>query len=362
MKKPVIGIVLAAVVLAVAIALRGPADDDKSAAGARVGEQAAARNAKASSETVLAIAPGQRRPSTPGATKTRMTPLMTEFVASRDNKSIYERLKKLPNPTAEELYVMAAILERCADVTDRKWRTSQRWHLGGAEAKSRFEASLSPKVPNRDKRVAAFDAINYDECAGFDDLKVTEKEIRAIHERAAAAGDPKSRAAVLKYQFDDQRRDAKGEVDWSKPVEVSDAQLEEWRQIVRSGDPRAVMDAIQQVGVFSNSAHLRDPEEQAVDMSSLWLASMLVACDLGRDCSANSRYLMQGCAMEGHCDAADLRDYLFFYAAAPGSSQRVDEYRVRLLGVIDRGDWSFFNFVRGPAPGIAGYDRSPRSP
>src|SRR4051812_14229659 len=105
MKTPVIGIVLAAIVLALAIALRGPADDDKSATGARLGEQAAARSAKASSETVLAIAPGQRRSSAAAAIKSRMTPLMTEFVASRDEKSIYERLKKLPNPTAEELYV-----------------------------------------------------------------------------------------------------------------------------------------------------------------------------------------------------------------------------------------------------------------
>lgn len=362
MKKAVLGIAVAAIILVVAIFMRAPSDESKSAAATKVGGQEAGRSAKASSETVLSIAPGMRRAPGAAANKSRMTLLMTEFVASHDDKAIYERLKKLPNPTAEELYVMAAILERCADITDQKWRTSQRWHLGGAEAKSRFEASLSAKVPNREKRLAAFDVINYDECAGFDNLKVTEKEVRAIHERAAAAGDPKSRAAMLKYQFDDQRRDAKGQVDWSKPIEVSDAQLQEWKQIVASGDPRAVMDAVQQLGMFANSAHLRDPDEQPVEMVSMWLASMLVACDLGRDCGANSRYLMQGCAMDGHCDAADLRDYLFFYAAAPGSSQRVDEYRYRLLGVIDRGDWSFFNFVRGPAPAMAGYDRSPRSP
>ncbi len=362
MKKALAGIALAAIVLLAVIALRGPTEEGKSAAAMNAAEQASGRPAKASSESVLAIAPGVRRAPVAAGGKSRMTPLMAEFVVSHDDKAIYERLKKLSNPTAEELYVMAAILERCADITDQKWRTSQRWHLGGDEAKARFEKSLSSKVPNRDKRVAAFDAINYDECAGFDNLKVTEKEVRAIHERAAAAGDPKSRAAVLKYQFEDQRRDAKGEVDWSKPVEVSDAQLQEWKQIVGSGDPRAVMDAISQLGTFANSAHLRDPDEQPVEMMSMWLASMLVACDLGRDCGANSRYLMQGCAMEGHCDAADLRDYLFFYAAAPGSSQRVDEYRYRLLGVIDRGDWSFFNFTRGPAPSMAGYDRSPRSP
>ena len=316
---------------------------------------------KSSSEAVLAIAPGMRKAVT-ASRATRVTPLMAEFIASHDHKAIYERLKRLPNPSAEEQYVMAAILERCADVTDQKWRTSQRWHLGGPDAKARFEKSLAPGVPDRQKRLAAFDAINFDECAGFDDFKVTEKEIRAMHERAAAAGDPKSRAAVLKYQLEDQRRDAKGELDWSKPVEVSDAQLQEWKDIVRSGDPRAVMDAIGFLGTFANSAHLRDPSEQAIDMMGIWLASMLVSCDLGRDCGPNARYLQSGCAMQGQCDASDLRDYLFFYGSAPGSSQRVDEYRMRLLEVIDRGDWSYFNFTRGPAPSMAGYDRSPRSP
>lgn len=316
---------------------------------------------KSSSEAVLAIAPGMRR-AVAASRPTRVTPLMAEFVASHDDKAIYERLKKLANPSAEEQYVMAAIVERCADITDQKFRSSQRWHLGGTEAKDRFEKSLSPKVPDREKRLKAFDAINYDECAGFDDMKVTEKEVRAMHERAAAAGDPKSRAAVLKYQLDDQRRDAKGGVDWSKPVEVSDAQLQEWKDIVRSGDPRAVLDAIPALWSFANSAHLRDPNEQAIDMSSMWLASMLVSCDLGRDCGPNARYLQQGCAMQGHCDASDLRDYLFFYGSAPGSSQRTDEYRMRLLDVIDRGDWSYFNFTRGPAPDVAGYDRTPRSP
>jgi hypothetical protein len=353
------GLVAVVIVLGV-LGVTSTQDSERANASTHPGPGSATPAAKSSSEAVLAIAAGVRRTAVPSQTQSRMTLLMTEFVNAHDDKAIYERLKKLANPSAEELYVMAAILERCADVTDRKWRTSQRWHLGGDDAKKRFEASLSPKVPDRDKRIKAFEAINYDECAGFDGVKVTEKEVRAIHERAAAAGDPKSRAAVLRYQFDDQRRDAKGEVDWSKPAEISDAQIREWKDIVQSGDPRAVMDAISVIWGVGTSAHLRDPREQPIDMGSINLAGMLVACDLGRDCGPDSRYLLQGCAMDGHCDASDLRDYLFFYNAAPGSSQRVDEYRARLLDVINRGDWSFFTFTRGPMPAMAGYDRTSR--
>jgi len=201
----------AALIVAVLVALLRPGTLGRSTTRSddlAKGQTASASRSKSSSEAVLGIAPGVRKAAT--ATRaTRVTPLMAEFVASHDNKSIYERLKKLANPTAEEQYVMAAIIERCADITDQKWRSSQRWHLGGPEAKARFERSLSQNVPDREKRLKAFDAINYDECAGFDNFKVTEKEVRAMHERAAAAGDPKSRAAVLKFQFEDQRRDAK---------------------------------------------------------------------------------------------------------------------------------------------------------
>jgi hypothetical protein len=74
------------------------------------------------------------------------------------------------------------------------------------------------------------------------------------------------------------------------------------------------------------------------------------------------RYLLQGCALNGECDAADYRDYVFFYSAAPGSAQRIEEYRSHLLAAIDRGDWSFFTFAPGPAPGLAGFQSGPRTP
>jgi len=241
-------------------------------------------------------------------------------------------------------------------------KRNQRWHLGGKESRARFEQSLSSKLPNRQQRLAAFEKINYDECAGLESMQVNEGTIRAMHERAAELGDPKSRAAVLKYQLEDQRRDAKGETDWSRPVNISDRQIEQWKDILQSGDPRAVVDAVQALGGFLSNRHLRDPNEVPIDFYALYLASTLVSCDLGRDCGPNTRYLLHGCALEGACDASDYRDYVFFYSAAPGSSQRIDEYRSHLLNAIDRGDWSFFTFAPGPAPSLAGFQSSPRSP
>jgi len=363
MKKAVLGIVIAAIVLVVAIAMRGQSDESKlAAAGAKADEKA--RTAKASSETVLTIAPGMRRTTSAPTGPSRTSPLMAQFTASHDYKAIYDRLKQLANPSPEEQYLMAHILETCADITERPGggKRNQRWRLGGEDSRRRFEGSLSPKVPNRQQRLDAFDKINYDECAGLETLKITEKEMRAIYERAAAAGDPKARAAILRFQLQDQWRDAKGEYDFTRPMNISDPQIDQWKGIMESGDPWAVVDAVQALSGFLSNRHLRDPNEVPIDFQALYLASTLVSCDLGRDCGPNTRYLLQGCALNGACDAADYRDYVFFYSAAPGSSQRIDEYRAHLLDAINRRDWSFFTFAPGPAPFIAGFQSSPRSP
>ena len=357
-------IALGAVVVAVALAIVASVfwtRDIPAAggAGSKV-DPASAQPPKPSSEVVLSIAPGMRR-ATAAPADNRVTPLMREFIGSRNDKALLARLKALEKPNGEELYVMAAILDRCSKITGRKDPfDGKRWHLGGDDARARFADSLSPKAPNRDKRLAAFDAINYDECAGFDGMETPEKDLRALYERGAAAGDPKARVALLQMELQDQRRDAKGEIDWTKPLTISDSQLETWKQAVASGDPRALVDAIQLLGSNLSNMHLRGPDEAPIEMISIYLASMLAACDLGRACGPDSRPLQQVCAFEGHCDAADYRDYLLFYGSSPGTSQRVTDYQARLLDVIRRNDWSYFTFARGPAPGLAAFQRSGR--
>jgi hypothetical protein len=285
---------------------------------------------------------------------------MQEFIDSHNDKQIYDRLKASTNPTGEDLWVMARILERCGKITDSKFPNQHRWGetLGTPQARERFAASLSPRAPDREKRIAAFDVMNFDPCKEFGELKITQKELRAAYERAAEAGDPKGRIALLEYQLKDQIRDEKGDMDWTKPRIISDAQLDTWRQAVASGDPRAVMDAVSLI-MSSNlgNAHLRGPDEAPIDGWSFSLAAMLASCELGRDCSRNAQYLQQSCALEGACDAADLRDYLLFYASSPSRSQLVVQYEQQLMRVIRDGDWSFFTFAPGPAPGQAPFQR-----
>ena len=99
---------------------------------------------------MLSIAPGNKAAARAPKGKSFVTPLMQEFIDSRNDKAIYDRLKAKSQPSGEELWVMARILERCARVSDNKiFADAPRWAdtLGTPEAKDRFAKSLSPRRP-----------------------------------------------------------------------------------------------------------------------------------------------------------------------------------------------------------------------
>jgi len=357
-KKIVFGALFALAILAIAIALRGVGNDGTSSAAARSGSAATnGASKKTSTEAVLSIAPSVR-PALASVVKNGVTPLMREYYDSKNDQAIYKRLMAKETRTAEEEYVLGAILDRCADVTDRKEneKRSRNWKLGGDDARARFVASLSPRAPNRDQRIKAFDAINFDECEGMDAVKTTRRNILDLFEQSAAKGDPKAQIAAIRLSLDEQRRDAKGEADYTVTTKMTDAQIATWKGVFGSGDPRAIVDAVELLS-FNSSMHLRGPDEAPIDFFALWNASRLVACDLGSNCGPDNRNLLQACAMQGQCDAADMRDYILFYGSTPSMSQLAIQYQARLTDVIQRGDWSYFTVVPGPAPGLAAFQR-----
>jgi len=346
MMKKVLGLLLAVAILGVLMLFRGGGDGLRPEAAESSKKQASIAPAgKASSDIVLSIAPGLKR--APAPQDSRVSPLIREVRTARDLKPIYDRLKALPNPSPEEAYVLATMLEACAKVTDRKGKPNEP--LNFEESKARFVASLSPKAPNRDKRIAAFDAALRGGCAGFEGVETTEQGIRDLLAHAAAGGDPKAQARLLAKEVEDARRDAKGEIDWNRPVSISDDQIERFKRIVASGDPRALVDVIGAIG-WNADVHLRGPDEAPINNQLLYYASTLAACELGYPCGTESATVAGACAFNGQCDSADYRDYLLFYELAPGNAQLVMQYQAQLLRVIREGDWSYFTFQRGPAP------------
>ena len=309
-----------------------------------------ATGGKLSSEAVLSVAPGAGATATNGAAPS-ITPLMVEFAKRREYKPIYDQLRAKDKRSGEEDYVLAEILDNCATVTDRTPPRRSGWKLGGDEARSRFVASLGTH-PQREKRIAAFDRMNVDPCAGFESVSVTQKEIRDLLAQSAAAGDAKGKAALLWKELQLDTRAA------GDPAEVTDAQLATIKEVLAARDPRALVDVINIFSHHLSNLSLRVGSDQdPADYYSLHGAATLAACDLGYPCGPDARTLLQSCAFQGQCDAASYRDYLFFYGLPPSSSQLTVEYHRQLMRGIQQGDWSYFTFNRGPAPFFAPFER-----
>jgi hypothetical protein len=275
---------------------------------------------------------------------------MREFKTTRSHKAIYDRIASSASRTPEETWLLAEILERCASKEDGKPAPGIFEAAHGAESLKRFAASLSPKDPDRDRRIAAFERLNADRCAGFAQVKATRAEIAQLRATAAAAGDPKARLAALSQeivgamagkQYDERN--------------LSDAHLGALKEIMVSGDPDAIQRAAGMMQMtFSNFSLRAGPEEAELDQQVFANAWTLIACDLGALCGPEGDYLATMCAHHAHCDAGSVRDYMSFYMNSPYRSQLLNQY-YEGARAASTGDWSYFPVFRGPAASQARY-------
>lgn len=285
----------------------------------------------------------------PAGTPRTLSPLMLDLARHRNYKDHYNRLKNLANRTPEETYLLAQIIDECAKVAGRKKPANNDW-LYSPDAERRFMETLPADQPQRDRRIAAFEQINFNPCAGLENLESTEAEVRGLFEAAAAAGDAKAQAQLIV------RAVWESVIDPSDPTQrrmatISDTQLDSLKKVLASGDARALVDAIE---VFSlplgNLSLQAGPSQVPMDYAAIYATLTLAACDLGYPCGPDSRYVLQWCAFNSQCDAATYPDHVFYYGLAPRPAQSVLEYEVALMRVIEGGDWSYFTFHRGPAP------------
>lgn len=352
MKTIVVALALAAGLLAMVIVLRGgvglgahPAEESRGSV--RMTQRQAP-------DVVLAIKPGAARAvdHRPAAPVFAISPVMQEFRDAKSLKSLYDRLSAAAGRTPEEAYVLAEILNRCAKVTDRI-RDPRRQPDEAARARERFLATIAEKDSNRQARVAAYDAAYVDRCAGIEAV-TTEAAIRELLRQAAESGDAKARARLVEKDLWSQlaaNEDTAARRMAARPA-ITDSQLSTLRQAVESRDVGAFMIAGR---VFSST--LADltvragPDERSAETRLLQDAWLLAACELGTNCGRDSGRLLYACAMNGECGAADLREYLFFYAHSPQQSQLVNEYAAALVRAARSGDWSYFTLHRGAPPG-----------
>jgi hypothetical protein len=309
-------------------------------------------------DAVLAIAPKRLAKPNEAPADSRLSPLLREYQKAKELKPLYERLSRLQHPNGEERWMLASILQRCARIADDEPDRIKRGKIGDAGARERFLASLPDKDPRRDQRIAAFDQMNYDSCGDLTQLEVKRKDIRDLLAAGAAQGDPKARVAMVQQSISDQQRgpDGKWRYDQTKPPVIDDAQIQALKDAVSSGDPYAMRQAMGMLGgsQYGNFS-LRLADDTPLNYGALFLAGFLVSCDYGAQCGADSDWLQHACAMNGQCDTANLRDYLMYYGATPATSQSMAQYETAIRNAAATGDWSFFRFYPGPAPGTAIY-------
>ena len=135
-------------------------------------------------------------------------------------------------------------------------------------------------------------------------------------------------------------------------MRISDAQLDTLREVMRSSDPGGVVMAARVLTMPVGDLAIRTgPGETTLDSSAFATAAQLIACDLGDACGRDAPRMLEGCALYGNCNAADLREHIFYYGSSASSAQNAQLYYTELQRARS-GDWSYFNFNRGPAPRV----------
>ncbi len=295
----------------------------------------------------FAIAPAHRNaPPAPPVRKAAVPAhpsLSNEYLRARSYRALYDRLRNSPEArTAEGLYVTYEILRKCATVSDRPWRHPQPKAV--EQRRQEFLAALPPDDPQHDKRVAAFEAVAVDRCAGFEGVTVSQADLDQLLASAAGAGDPKAKAARVQQEIWQERRAGQ----W-RTASLSDSQISTLEQAIGSRDPEAMVVAGR---LLSNSWHdltVRiGPDGEAIEPRAFYNAWQVLACEYGYPCAADNQRLLDECAYNGHCDATSLPDYLYYYASSPHETELLTRYETVLRGAIENGDWSQLTVTRGP--------------
>jgi len=308
-------------------------------------------------DAVLAIAPGTGAPASHRPVSV-LSPVMTEFAHAKSYKQLYDRLRPASSRTPEEAWILATILKECGKQPNKK-QDEGAAAVPDDVAVARFTAALPARDPAREKRIAAYRDVRGGHCGDLKDLQTTPEAIRELLAQAAAAGDPKAAADLVRQDlwapFDaaDRSKLSMATAPWPA---ISTAQVEQLKQAAESGDPYALVSAARTLrGPFTNMSLQDTQDGRPVDTGSFITAAELLACDAGYPCGPDNRELQIGCAYQGQCEAQTLREYMFFYGLSPDGSQRVAEYQAMLTRGVRDHDWSGITFHPGPALFLAPY-------
>jgi hypothetical protein len=331
-----------AVVGWLALRAQPPADAPKASAEAKPADRPASGSGVRALPGTGAPAATVRGPAR--ATPPRMPTVFDEFLKSAQYRALYDRLRNsAEGETAEGRLVLWEILRNCATVTEGR-RYSYRPPVAKRED---FIAGIAPADPQRDLRIAAYDAFVTNRCQGFEGVAIPQAELDKLLAASAAAGDPRARALALEQELWIARRSQGRD-----RVVLTDDHLDTLKQLAGTRDPEAIRVAGRvMANSWSDTSIRLGPQQQPVEQRPFMNAWLVVACEYGQPCGPDTPRMQQACAMLGHCGAQSYPDYLSYYASSPHESQLLAQYRAILRSAIDTGDWSQLTIVRGlPTP------------
>jgi hypothetical protein len=335
------------------MALKPPELSELPTAAASVSETAPrpagsmASSGKLAASSVLSIDPrtdGYR----PAPASLRRT-VYNDFLDAKQYRALYDRLRNsAEGQTGEGAYVLYEIARACATITDRSPSRNPAAGKTVEQRRDEFLAGIQSNDPLREKRIAAFEEVVVNRCAGFDGVTMTQAELNKMLADAVSMGDPKARALVIELDIQQARRSR-----WDRGT-LSDTQIEDLKQVFATRDPAAILTAGRLLSNTYNDLTLRlGPDGQVVEPRALFNAWQVLSCDYGYPCGSENPRLLSACAYQSHCDATSLPDYLYYYGSTPHDSRLLSQYRNVLRTAVESGDWSQLTVVRGPRPPAA---------
>jgi hypothetical protein len=282
---------------------------------------------------------------------TRLSPAALEFRAARDLKAFADGLSaRRASLNADERYHLARALEEC------QFATTINEDLAAYSAKQRrqFLATLPAGDSQNAKRIAAYEAVdNTQRCIGFQNSKISAKDIEDLYRAAAQQGDPRAQARMLTADLNrnlnsSPRSDVQQQ---GQQARVPADDMSRLISLLEQRDPEAVLIVGQFLAQSSMASQLRvGPNGEVPEPSAFLGGFSLVACDLGQDCSQLNREPLMACAYAGYCNAQSFEDLYQNFLASPWAYTQAIRYRSLIHTAIDTGNWALIGLVPKKSP------------
>jgi hypothetical protein len=278
----------------------------------------------------------------------RASTVALEFRASRDLRAFAEGLAARQDAlNGDERYYLAKALEECQFATS----INEDLAAYSAKQKRQFLSGLPAGDPLNDKRISAYEAVdNTSRCLGFQGSKMSPKDIDALYRAAAMQGDARAQARLITAEL------SKNLGKTSDATQTTRAQMEDFNVLIsllESRDPEALMFVGQFLAQNAVAQNLRVGTNGEIPEPSAFLGAFsLVACDVGQDCSALHRDLLQACAYGGYCNAQSFEELYQNFLASPWAYAQAMRYRGLIHSAIRDRNWSLI----GLTPKLANRD------